>query len=99
MCLNPPSLPTRRSSDLPAIVTVPAGATVSNLIASAFETALTFPARSTTQAVYVHTPCRPSDPNPPALSARSEEHTTELQSPYVLVYRLPLEKHTFGDNS
>src|SRR5207248_10659529 len=33
-----------------------------------------------------------ADPTPEALAARSEEHTSELQSPYDLVCRLLLEK-------
>src|SRR5437868_11176244 len=36
--------------------------------------------------------CRPPSPGPPARPARSEEHTSELQSRFDLVCRLLLEK-------
>src|SRR5207247_811836 len=45
-----------------------AGATVSCVIASVFETGVALPARSTPKAEYVHTPWVPSAPEPPCLS-------------------------------
>src|SRR3712207_8736275 len=49
------------------------------------------------QSVGATTPCAPGghdlhDPRPPRLAARSEEHTSELQSRQYLVCRLLLEK-------
>src|SRR5438094_7285404 len=47
------------------------------------------PRRARTACVAVFHPARRTSPTPPA---RSEEHTSELQSPYDLVCRLLLEK-------
>src|SRR5207248_11185149 len=93
---SPPSFPTRRSSDLGTLASAlvvarytvsPARAPVSSALAKVGPGLAT----SSTDGIYppghglpwVSTTCR---------RARSEEHTSELQSPYDLVCRLLLEK-------
>src|SRR5207248_11507254 len=74
------SFPTRRSSDLLSATAHQAKGTRSSIIA-AFE-----PISSTSPSIAAPTSTRNFFP------ARSEEHTSELQSPYDLVCRLLLEK-------
>src|SRR5207248_8937841 len=96
-CPPPPrhlhSFPTRRSSDLKiACVVVETGATFYVLTADLRDTAFTGllgPRRVT--ALSTDT-TRAADFSALRTPGRSEEHTSELQSPYDLVCRLLLEK-------
>src|SRR5437879_9106485 len=75
-----PSFPPRRSSVLAGCVVI-VGATGAGFTVSVATLLVTLPAVLLTTTVN----CAPS-------SARSEEHTSELQSPMYLVCRLLLEK-------
>src|SRR5438094_3260952 len=80
------SFPTRRSSDLSAWGTAPARSpTARPGTAAARRSARRRPAPAPHGAGPATRAARPRNP-------RSEEHTSELQSPYELVCRLLLEK-------
>src|SRR5437762_9929004 len=77
-CLGRPqhSFPTRRSSDL--------------LVSEHGSSAVIMPFSTVTRRL--SSPTRPSTTTSRSRTARSEEHTSELQSPMYLVCRLLLEK-------
>src|SRR5207244_11471841 len=83
-----PSFPTRRSSDLPGVVCVCAA--VANAVAT--RNAGKDSHQSLAKALAWNIGCLLSRIVPLNSSERSEEHTSELQSPDHLVCRLLLEK-------
>src|SRR5436305_4740907 len=72
-----------------------AGATVSNVIARELLVVDWLPARSTTQAVYVQTPCRPSGPRPPAGSAAGAKVPPKPQPGRFALYAPPVSSRPF----
>src|SRR5437660_8984738 len=89
-----PSFPTRRSSDLErTLVTPPAGAKfpIVPRPAHLVEGSGSFDSSSATRVTF--------DPRSEATVARSEEHTSELQSRGHLVCRLLLEKKKIQRNN
>src|SRR5437763_1162381 len=75
------------------------GATVSKVIASVLLVALWLPARSTTQAVYVQTPCRPSGPRPPWLSAAGAKVPPKPQPGRFALYAPPVSSRPLGEGA
>src|SRR5699024_12081905 len=84
------SFPTRRSSDLSACCCGTAFSVISAFTGASCWASRRRPSRPATTSRSVHSAARKS---PPACrKARSEEHTSELQSRFDLVCRLLLEK-------
>src|SRR5207248_11647833 len=93
------SFPTRRSSDLSPVASTPCprrtirisrctSVSVDSAPTSAISNRIEFVPQST--AATRSLIAIPLSPNPAVLMRRSEEHTSELQSPYDLVCRLLL---------
>src|SRR5207248_11573116 len=93
---QPPSFPTRRSSDLQMPtgsfrMMRPSSAPAIIDISRAGATTLADVPMSIAKSTRIYESGE-SNPTPIASHQRSEEHTSELQSPYDLVCRLLLEK-------
>src|SRR5688500_19245090 len=88
---HPHSFPTRRSSDLTCAKTPPLSLAMSFMSSLKLAEASSSPSPGTKMMVLMRV-CLPGFIRCTAALTRSEEHTSELQSPCNLVCRLLLEK-------